>query len=153
MRIFGLALIIAALFLPLMWFAPLMAKHDALAIFSQFLGTFALVGMAIGQMLAIRWAGLEPIFGGLDRIYVIHKWLGISALATMVLHDIIDADVQELGRETLLNDIAETVGEVSLTLVIRIPVAGVGMEKIEANGQHQVAIELFLLAVVFLRQE
>jgi len=120
MRIFGLALIIAALFLPLMWFAPLMAKHDALAIFSQFLGTFALVGMAIGQMLAIRWAGLEPIFGGLDRIYVIHKWLGISALATMVLHDIIDADVQGLGRETLLNDIAETVGEVSLYGIIAL---------------------------------
>ena len=50
-------------------------------------------------------------------------------------------------------DDAFTVGEESLTLVIRIPVAGVGMEKIEANGQHQVAIELFLLAVVFLRQE
>lgn len=120
MRIFGLALIIAALFLPLMWFAPLMAKHDALAVFSQFLGTFALVGMAIGQILAIRWTGLEPIFGGLDRIYVIHKWLGISALATMVLHDIIDADVQGLGRETLLNDIAETVGEVSLYGIIAL---------------------------------
>lgn len=120
MRIFGLALIAIALFLPLTWFVPLMARHDSLAVFSQFLGTFALIGMAIGQMLAIRWAGLEPIFGGLDRIYIIHKWLGISALATMVLHDIIDADVEGLGAETLLNDIAETVGEVSLYGIIAL---------------------------------
>ena len=32
--------------------------------------------------------GLELVFGPLDRIYVLHKWLGIIAMVGLGLHDI-----------------------------------------------------------------
>ncbi|MGC1430007.1 MAG: ferric reductase-like transmembrane domain-containing protein, partial [Albidovulum sp.] len=63
---------------------------------------------------ATRISGVESVFGGLDRVYVLHKWAGIFAMLAILLHDTIDADMRGLGTETVLNDLAETVGEVSL---------------------------------------
>jgi len=114
MRPTGLLLIAILILAPITWFWPLAAKYDPIALFSQYLGSAALIAMAITQVLATRLRGLELIFGGLDRIYVLHKWLGVSALAMVLLHDTIDAEIDGLGRETLLVEIAETLGEISL---------------------------------------
>ena len=114
MRPLGLMLIAAAFILPAMWFSDLAARHDQAALFSQFLGACALIAMGISQLLATRLSGLEFVFGGLDRIYVLHKWLGIAALALVVLHDTIDAEMDGLGAETTITEIAESLGEISL---------------------------------------
>lgn len=114
MRPFGLAVIAALIAYPLFWFLPLAQMHDPGAVFSQYIGSVALIAMGLSQLLATRWAGLETLFGGLDRMYILHKWLGIIALGTVVLHDTIDADIDGIGRETALTDLAETLGEISL---------------------------------------
>ena len=114
MRPLGLLLIALTLALPAFGFAQLAAQHDPVALFSQYLGSAALIVMAISQILATRVWGLETIFGGMDRIYVLHKWLGIGAMALIVLHDTIDAEMDGLGRETAVTEIAETLGEFSL---------------------------------------
>ena len=85
-----------------------------MALFSQYLGMLALIAMAISQLIATRIAPVEWIFGGLDRAYVLHKWLGIGALVAILLHDTIDAEMTGLGRETLLVEVAETAGEIAL---------------------------------------
>jgi predicted ferric reductase len=64
--------------------------------------------------MATRFRWLESIFGGLDRIYVLHKWIGITALGALLLHDTIDADIDGISPETFLTDLAETLGELSL---------------------------------------
>ena len=84
------------------------------ALFSQYLGLVALILMAWSQILSTRAWGLESVFGGLDRIYVLHKWAGLTAMVSILLHDTIDADMRGLGRETALNELAETLGEISL---------------------------------------
>jgi predicted ferric reductase len=89
---------------------------------SQYFGSAALIVMAISQLLATRFRVLEVIFGGLDRIYVLHKWLGISALAFILLHDTIDAEMDGLGAETLLVEVAETFGEISLYGILALVV-------------------------------
>lgn len=114
MRPLGLLLVAAALAAPIPWFLAMAGKHDAIALLSQYFGSAALIVMAISQLLATRFRILEVIFGGLDRIYVLHKWLGISALAFILLHDTIDAEMDGLGAETLLVEVAETFGEISL---------------------------------------
>lgn len=114
MRPTGLILTAILILLPVLWFLPLAAKHDPVALFSQYLGSASLIAMAVTQVLATRMRGLEAVFGGLDRIYVLHKWLGIGALVLMLLHDTIDADIDGLGRETALVKLAETLGELSL---------------------------------------
>jgi len=44
-------------------------------------GVAALALMASAAILSARWPLLEEAFGGLDRMYDAHKWLGISALS------------------------------------------------------------------------
>ncbi|MEO1495238.1 MAG: ferredoxin reductase family protein, partial [Pseudomonadota bacterium] len=50
----------------------------------------------------------------MDQSYRIHKWLGLGAMAAILLHDTIDAEMDGLGTETLIVEIAETLGEISL---------------------------------------
>ena len=114
MRIIGLFLIVASLLAPLYWYVPLADRYPFGAIFSQYLGSAALIAMGIVQLFATRARWLEPLFGGLDRIYVQHKWLGIIAMVAVLLHDTIDAEINNIGRETALIDLAETLGEISL---------------------------------------
>lgn len=112
MRLTGIAVVLTALLIPLLWFAPLAAKHHPSAIASEYLGVTALIAMAFSQLLATRVKALQFVFGGQDRIYVLHKWLGIGAMAAILLHESVDADVSGPGRETALSEIAETLGEI-----------------------------------------
>lgn len=110
----GLVLISTTTLFPAYQLAMLPNVEDQIALFSQYLGLAALVLMAWGQVLSTRLPGVETIFGGLDRVYVLHKWAGILAMAAVLLHDTIDAEMDGLGRETALNELAETLGELSL---------------------------------------
>ena len=114
MRISGLLIIVVALVVPIYWYSDLAARYSASALFSLYLGSAALIAMSVSQMLSTRVRGVEMIFGGLDKIYVLHKWLGFGAIIAILLHDTIDADIDGLGRETILTEIAETFGEFSL---------------------------------------
>jgi predicted ferric reductase len=42
--------------------------------------------MSVALMLAARPVFVEPWLGGLDKMYRLHKWLGIAGLAMAVLH-------------------------------------------------------------------
>ncbi|MFS4582924.1 ferric reductase-like transmembrane domain-containing protein [Phaeobacter sp. C3_T13_0] len=114
MKPFGILLIVATAAFPAFQLFAHQNVPDQIALFSQYLGLAALILMAWAQILSTRSPGIELIFGGLDRIYVLHKWAGVSAMAAILLHDTIDAEMRGLGRETALNEIAETLGEISL---------------------------------------
>ena len=114
MKPLGLTLIAALLAVPLIWVPDLMAKHSPVAVFSQLLGIWALIAMATGQAMATRFGAIERLFGGLDRVYVLHKWLGIAALALILLHDTIDAEIDGLPGNRVLEEIGDTLGEISL---------------------------------------
>lgn len=49
-------------------------------------GASALALMAAAAILASRWALIEDGFGGLDRVYEVHKWMGVTALALASVH-------------------------------------------------------------------
>lgn len=52
----------------------------------QWTGVMAMGVMGLGLVLAMRPVVLEGFFGGLDKMYRLHKWLGIAALAWSVAH-------------------------------------------------------------------
>ncbi|WP_428687822.1 ferredoxin reductase family protein [Roseibium sp.] len=108
-----MVLIAVACLVPVYWYVPMVAIREPVALFSQFLASLALIIMGINQFLATRAPGLETIFGPLDRIYVLHKWIAITAMVLLGLHDIIDADMDGL-RGGVLSDVAEDIGEISL---------------------------------------
>lgn len=84
------------------------------AMFSQFIGSAALVAMALSHLISTRTWIVERFFGPLDQAYVLHKWLGIGAIVAILLHDNIGAEIKALGQGTNLNDLAEDLGEQSL---------------------------------------
>ena len=114
MKPIGLIILVVTTSVPALQLFLLPNISDNAALFSQYLGMAALVLMAWGQIMATRFVGIEAIFGGLDRVYVLHKWAGIFAMTAILLHDTIDADMRGLGSETALNELAETLGELSL---------------------------------------
>lgn len=114
MRATGLAAIAVLLAVPLLWWPALAAQHDWVALFSQYLGLWALIAMAVAQLLATRWPGVETVFGPMDRSYRLHKYLGIGALLSLLVHDTVDAEMPALGGQSLLEEAAETAGEIGL---------------------------------------
>lgn len=111
MKPFGLILIFIAAIVPLYWYVPLAWQHDSLATISQYLGSVSLILMGIVQFMATRFRGIEAIFGSMDRVYALHKWLSVTAILFAAIHDTVDADMEGLGSDTFLTDVAETMGE------------------------------------------
>ncbi len=53
-------------------------------------GLWAFALMSLAMVLATRPARLEGAFGGMDRIYRVHKWAGILAIGLAALHWLIE---------------------------------------------------------------
>jgi len=56
------------------------------AIMVQYTGILAVGCMGLCMILALRPRWPEPWLGGLDKMYRLHKWFGIAALVTGVVH-------------------------------------------------------------------
>lgn len=54
-------------------------------VFMQYSGVIAIGAMSLAMWLALRPKWLEPHLDGLDKMYRLHKWLGITALAVSVM--------------------------------------------------------------------
>lgn len=52
----------------------------------QFTGVIAVGAMSGAMVLALRPRWPEKWFGGLDKMYRLHKWLGITALVVAIVH-------------------------------------------------------------------
>ncbi len=89
------------------------APFGSLNALSVAAGSAALVAMSLCLILATRLSVLEPLFGGLDRMYRAHKWLGLSALALMVAHDILEPRFKRWVHETWLGEAAGSLGEIA----------------------------------------
>lgn len=52
----------------------------------QYSGVISIVAMSIAMFLATRPVWLEKHLDGLDKMYRLHKWLGITALTGAIIH-------------------------------------------------------------------
>ena len=52
----------------------------------QYSGVLAMAMMSVAMVLAARPVWLEPHLDGLDKMYRLHKWLGISGLVISIAH-------------------------------------------------------------------
>jgi predicted ferric reductase len=57
------------------------------------LGAAALALMGAAALLAGRWPVVESALGGLDRVYLTHKWLAVWALAFASFHLVFQAEL------------------------------------------------------------
>lgn len=58
----------------------------SVAAFSLSMGVAALALMAAAAVLGGRWRFIESLFGGLDRVYLAHKWMAVYALVFACIH-------------------------------------------------------------------
>lgn len=56
------------------------------AVWVQYTGVIAIAVMSIAMVLAIRPRSIEHPLGGLDKMYRLHKWLGITGLIVAIIH-------------------------------------------------------------------
>ncbi|MGR5133436.1 ferredoxin reductase family protein [Vibrio alfacsensis] len=56
------------------------------SVFIQYSGVIGIAAMSVAMLLATRAKWLEKPLGGLDKMYRLHKWLGITGLVLSVLH-------------------------------------------------------------------
>ncbi|MDR0777218.1 MAG: ferric reductase-like transmembrane domain-containing protein [Azonexus sp.] len=54
--------------------------------FMQYSGALAIGLMSVAMLLVLRLKWLELRLDGLDKIYRLHKWLGIAALVVAIIH-------------------------------------------------------------------
>ena len=54
--------------------------------FSYFMGSLAVICMSLGLVLSARPRVVERWFGGLDRMYQVHKYLGVATLLLVFTH-------------------------------------------------------------------
>ena len=52
----------------------------------QLSGTLCIGAMTACMVLATRARCIERLLGGLDKMYRLHKWMGIAALVTGIVH-------------------------------------------------------------------
>lgn len=55
-------------------------------VFMQYTGVLGIGVMSVAMVLALRPRWLEPPLDGLDKMYRLHKWMGIAGLVLSVLH-------------------------------------------------------------------
>ncbi len=90
------------------------APHGPVNTLGVAAGAVAIAAMSGCLVLAARPPGFEPFFGGLDRMYRAHKWLGITALAAIVLHDAVGIEFGRRARGGAFDEVAESLGSVAL---------------------------------------
>lgn len=66
-------------------------------------GVSALVLMAAAAGLGARWKWVETPFGGLDRVYETHKWLGVWALVFGTVHLVFKAGSPDWDTAAILS--------------------------------------------------
>lgn len=97
-------------------------------------GLYSIALMSLAMMLATRPAWLERPLGGMDRIYRLHKWSGILAVAFAATHwlvemsdDVLKAVVGRAGRVRpeeyagwlgTMRELAEEMGEFAIYVVL-----------------------------------
>lgn len=70
--------------------------------YSHAFGAMSLMCMSISLILTARPNGIDALFGGLDKAYLVHKWLGLGALATLLIHDTLESEVDGLKSAVTL---------------------------------------------------
>ena len=75
-----------AVYAALYWHHVITAAMPLDAQFSYFVASCSVICMALGLLLSARPRAVETSFGGLDRMYKLHKYLGIAAMALFIAH-------------------------------------------------------------------
>ena len=100
------------------WFAFSNTIGDGNASFALFIGSVSIMMMTWSNLLSTRALPLEQIFGGVDRMYLWHRWLGAFSVGAMWLHIEMTDDIKGIrGASRSVANAAEDLAETGSTLL------------------------------------
>src|SRR2546421_12546097 len=76
----------------------------------EIFATTAIVLLSCSLVLATRAPFLESFFGGLDRMYLWHRWSAVAAVVLLPLHDVLVTSAPDPN----LNEFGSVLGQVAL---------------------------------------
>lgn len=95
------------------WFVFKDTRGDGAVGFALFIGSASIMLMAWSNFLATRAVVFEKIFGGLDRVYMWHRWYGALSVGAMWLHMQTADDVK--GIRGASKDVADAAEDLAST--------------------------------------
>lgn len=81
-------------------------------------GASAFSLMAINLFLSARPRLLEPAFGGLDRLYQMHKWIGVGLLPLLLFHKFVGMDLDGSIIATGLAKTAVDIAKIAFLILV-----------------------------------
>jgi len=116
-------------------------------------GVAALSLMATAAFLAGRWPFVESVFGGLDRVYEVHKWLAVFALSLASVHLLFKAGIRSWDVAAILPlgaDWTRLVRQASFVGLMLIVVLALNRNIPYSRWRwwHRLSGPLFLIAVL-----
>lgn len=102
-------------------FKDAVGDEDSVA-FALFIGSVSIILMSWSNVLATRAGVLEPLFGGLDRIYRWHRWCGALSVAAMWYHIQTIDDVKGIrgASKSVANTAQDLAGTAEIFLYILV---------------------------------
>lgn len=100
------------------FFAPITGELPFVYHLALLIGALALVGFAWDFFISARIPVLDSLFNGLDKAYIIHKWLGIAAVVLAVVHTIMLGSADSASGTGAIDDSARISGMPSLFLFL-----------------------------------
>ncbi len=120
------AVIIFTLLYPILWLTilPDVKDDSKRQIVGELLSGSAMILMAIGMILASRPRRLEDFFGGLDKMYVTHRRIALTAISFLFMHMLIllHFPPEEPGHFMGIAALSGITTLILLALVPRIPI-------------------------------
>lgn len=130
------------------WFAFTNTIGDGNAAFALFIGSVSIMMMTWSNLLSTRALPLEVIFGGVDRMYVWHRWLGALSVGAMWLHLEMVDDVKGIrGASRDIADAAEDLAETGSTLLYIL--VGISLLRWIPTGWWRFTHKLLVLPYAF----
>ncbi len=121
-RIGNMGVIILAMLYPILWlslFPEIDISEDLQQAIAEILAGTAMILMAMGIFLSLRPRWMEGFFGGLDKMYVTHRRLALTAYGFLILHFLINVDLPPDQPGTIMG----TVALLGITIIIILTMA------------------------------
>ena len=116
----------------------------------QLTGVVGIAVMSLSMILSARPAWLETPLGGLDKMYRLHKWLGIAGLVLSIAHWFWATAIRWL-KDTGLVDLPESAGSFGGGLVLDLPPFYEYTDLAEELGEWGFYALVLLVAVSLLK--
>lgn len=108
------------------WPAFTSARGEGSVALGLFVGATSIVLMSWSFLLALRVRWMEPMFGGLDRMYRVHRWAGTLAVLAMFLHTTLEPEIDGGIRgaaESVADGAAELAGVAEVLLYVLVAIS------------------------------